>query len=386
MDHFEKILLESSPDCFKILDEEGRLEFMNHNGLCQMEIDDFKMVGNQYWWDLWGTEQKDTIFQSVQQAKHGEKVQFTAFCETAKGTPKWWEVLIYAIQTADGKQKFISISRDITELKELNSKLSDLNQNLEQQIEDRTKELQKLNDDLVTTNQELELFNHISSHDLQEPLRKIQMFMSRLATEKDEEKQQVYHQKVSTTISGMRELLVSLRTLAKAKKISELKDNCDLNKILSKTLQKFTESQNLKMQVSLPKELPIVSGHAFLLGQLFDNIFSNAIKFKHPQQPLTISISYEEVVNEGVVCGRISFKDNGIGFESQYQEKVLLPFKKFHPHTNLTGSGLGLAICNTIMQNHNGFIKAHSTLNQGCTIELYFPISEINQPITKIAL
>jgi PAS domain S-box-containing protein len=91
---FNRTILESSPDCLKVLDIEGRIQYMNFNGLCQMEIDDFSGLKNKSWWSLWGSENEALVKTSVEKALEGETVQFTALCPTAKGTTKWWDVLV----------------------------------------------------------------------------------------------------------------------------------------------------------------------------------------------------------------------------------------------------------------------------------------------------
>ena len=125
-EHFNRMVLESSPDCLKILDMEGRIQYMNYNGLCQMEIDDFSTVKNQKWWTLWGSENEALVKASIDKALGGESAQFTAFCPTAKGTPKWWDVVISPVgKTGEKITQIISVSRDITEQKNAERKIAD---------------------------------------------------------------------------------------------------------------------------------------------------------------------------------------------------------------------------------------------------------------------
>jgi PAS domain S-box-containing protein len=116
---FNRTVLESSPDCLKILDGEGHLLFMNFNGLCQMEIDDFSDFKNKKWWTLWGAENQDLVKDAVNKALKGQTVQFTAFCPTAKGTPKWWDVMVSPVgKPGEQVQQLLSVSRDVTLLKQ----------------------------------------------------------------------------------------------------------------------------------------------------------------------------------------------------------------------------------------------------------------------------
>lgn len=115
IEQFNATILESSPDCFKVLDAEGRIQFMNFNGLCQMEIDDFSVLKDKNWWDLWGTDNENLVRGAVERALQGENAQFTAFCPTAKGTPKWWDVMVSPVgKPGQQVKQIISVSRDIT--------------------------------------------------------------------------------------------------------------------------------------------------------------------------------------------------------------------------------------------------------------------------------
>ena len=125
---FSRSVINSSPDCIKILDAEGRLQFMNLNGICLMEIDDFALVKNKYWWDLWERENKQMLQDAVTKAFNGERVQFQALGKTAKGTPKWWDVIVLpiaGINKNDKVEQLISVSRDITASKEASLKLQE---------------------------------------------------------------------------------------------------------------------------------------------------------------------------------------------------------------------------------------------------------------------
>lgn len=125
-DTFNKHILESSPDCVKILDQEGRIAFMNFNGRCAMEIDDFEVVKNKYWWELWGNDYQKTILDAVMRAKQGEVVHFEAFCATFKGTPKWWNIIVSPVTNNEASvESIIAVSRDITEKKIAEKKIAD---------------------------------------------------------------------------------------------------------------------------------------------------------------------------------------------------------------------------------------------------------------------
>ena len=118
-EEFNRLVLESSPDCVKILDDEGRLEYMNANGQCLMEIDDFAPFSNRFWWDMWEEKDRMLIKNSVGAALEGKTANFQALRPTAEGTPKWWDIIVAPVaRGADNTKKIISVSRDITERKQ----------------------------------------------------------------------------------------------------------------------------------------------------------------------------------------------------------------------------------------------------------------------------
>lgn len=116
---FAEVILEGSADCVKILDEEGRLQFMNKNGIKLLEIDDFEPFLESYWWDLWPQDKKTIIKELVQKAGNGEIVKFQDFCPTVKGNPRWWDTVLTPAKNIDGKvTRIIAISHDITSLRD----------------------------------------------------------------------------------------------------------------------------------------------------------------------------------------------------------------------------------------------------------------------------
>jgi PAS domain S-box-containing protein len=123
-EEFNRTVLESNPDCLKVVDKAGRVQYMNVNGQCLMEIDDFKKIKNKQWSSLWEAENQILVQQSLEKALNGETVQFVAFCKTAKGTPKWWDIVVSPIRNSMGEvNEILSISRDITLQKQTENKL-----------------------------------------------------------------------------------------------------------------------------------------------------------------------------------------------------------------------------------------------------------------------
>lgn len=135
---FNRTVLESSPDCLKIIDADGKLLFMNNNGLCAMEIDDFSLFKNEPWWNLWASENQQLVKDAVAKALTGETAFFQALGHTAKGTPKWWDVIVSPVLEEGSNKKvsrIISVSRDITKQKQEAIKLEQSEQRFRNLVE-----------------------------------------------------------------------------------------------------------------------------------------------------------------------------------------------------------------------------------------------------------
>ncbi len=141
-EEFNRTVLENSPDCVNILDGKGRVQYINSNGLCQMEIDDSALFKNKFWWNLWGVENIKTVKDAVKKALQGETAHFQASGPTAKGTLKWWDVIVSPIPGIDGRtERLISVSRDITEQMNQAEALKKAHDELEVRVEERTLDL-----------------------------------------------------------------------------------------------------------------------------------------------------------------------------------------------------------------------------------------------------
>ncbi len=694
---FSRNIIENSPDCVKILDAEGHIDFMNSNGLCLLEIDDFETVKNKYWWNIWGEQNHQIAKDAVKKAQSGEKVQFQIFQETLKGVPKWWDVIVLPILTKTGKpkgSKMLSVSRDITEqkqnelrekellmrfqtlvmqapvaicvlrgehynieiinermaemwdrkqedildkpafdvlpellkqgFKELldnvykkgerfvadelpiqlhrNGKLENLfvkfvyeplrdadlkvvgvmalaheiteqvtarkkmeaqatmvedllltapaiictysgpthiyslinkryqalfgnrkllgkpllealpeikgqgfdklldnvyhtgesyvgidvpvtiardeglspqlsyfnfsyqaiynedkeingvllfgyevteqiiarNKNLEteqshtkeleEKVQQRTLELSNANELLNTINiekekraaelviankelsfqneekekraEELEIannellaFNYISSHDLQEPLRKIQTFAS-LISEKEYEtltvKGKDYFHRIEDSAKRMQTLIEDLLAYSRTNVTDRNFEKIHLNKIVEDVVNEMTEFLQQKNATVELKDICEADIIPFQMRQIMNNLITNAIKFTATGVAPHIivsckidkasnfskeiaALSAEKLSTKKEYC-RITFKDNGIGFDPAYKDKIFEVFQRLHGKEAYAGTGIGLAIVKKIVHNHNGLITADGKLGEGAIFSIYLPV------------
>ncbi|SDB50199.1 His Kinase A (phospho-acceptor) domain-containing protein [Flavobacteriaceae bacterium MAR_2010_188] len=240
--------------------------------------------------------------------------------------------------------------------------------------------LEKINE-LEITNKELESFNFISSHDLQEPLRKIQNFVSVLLKEKNiSDDGKYYLGELSKTSKQMRMLIEDLLKYSRINKIDLNFEKVKLNNVFDEVITNFKETiaeKTAKIQIEGNCDASIVPP---LFRQVICNLIDNSLKFSYPDRQLRIFIRSEIIYSNKLIpelssnlnyC-HISVTDNGIGFDSQYNERVFDFFERLNGQ-EYPGTGLGLAICRKIVETHNGIIKANGELNKGAHFDIYIP-------------
>lgn len=245
--------------------------------------------------------------------------------------------------------------------------------------------LNQKNLELERSNKELIEFNYAASHDLQEPLRKIQTFISRISElEADNlsEKGKSYLDRIVNSSTRMRVLIDDLLQYSRTNKSDALFAEIDLNTVLEEVKSEFSETIEDNRATINALKLPVIKGISYQIHQLFANLIGNSIKYKKPDEDPTITITYELVkTKEDNILDeshsrfhKIVFKDNGIGFEQEHAEKIFLLFNRLHGKAEYPGTGVGLAICKKIISNHNGYIKAIGAPNEGASIIIYIPV------------
>lgn len=256
-------------------------------------------------------------------------------------------------------------------------------------VQDITQELQRKalledqNIELKRSNDELGSFNHVVSHDLQEPLRKIQMFISLINEEgllSDENR--LYFKKTEKAAQRMQTLIKHLLTYSRIGNNDKDLKLVDLNEILKKVQENQNEliaNNHVKIVI---KQMPTVLAIPFQMEQLFNNIISNALKYSKTDEESKVLIT-SEVVHRTQIHDdfrkkfknyhKISIIDNGIGFSQGNSEKIFELFQRLHQTSEYSGTGIGLAICKKITENHSGFISAISEENRGATFIIYLP-------------
>jgi light-regulated signal transduction histidine kinase (bacteriophytochrome) len=256
--------------------------------------------------------------------------------------------------------------------------------NAEKQVKRANRDLKNLNENLLRSNKELEQFAYITSHDLQEPLRKIQTFVELILKNPTEELVLTkYLDKITNCASRMSLLINDVLSYSRLIRADESFADTNLNEVLAAVtsdLELLIEQR--KVTISNDK-LPIVKGIPLQLQQLFSNLISNSIKFSENEPRIEITcenVPHEEVIrrrelNDQREYIKLVFKDNGIGFEQQYADRIFTIFQRLNHKHLYAGTGIGLALCRRIVENHNGMITASSELGRGAIFEVYLPLS-----------
>ena len=246
-------------------------------------------------------------------------------------------------------------------------------------------DLEAKNLELSQSNTELASFTYVASHDLQEPLRKIQTFSNRIL-EKEYENfssgTKDYFQRITSASKRMQNLITALLNYSRANTSEITLVPTDLNSIIEEVrnnLGEMIEEDGVTIETS---QLPVLNIIPVQFNQLFSNIILNAIKYKRDGVNPVIKISAEiisvsemqiQMVFTHDTYWKITVSDNGIGFEQQFADKIFELFQRLHGKNDYEGTGIGLAICKKIVQNHHGFIEAKGKPGIGSTFNIYLP-------------
>jgi signal transduction histidine kinase len=254
------------------------------------------------------------------------------------------------------------------------------------------RELEAKNMALANTNKELEHFVFGSSHDLQEPLRKIETFCSLMERKKLLENQQEgirLLNNIQVSAKRMRAMVNNLSCYAQFFHSSDKINMVSLNEVVAEVLhdyQPFLEEKKAIVEVDL---LPVIKGLKPQLYRLFQHLISNAIKYSDNKKTPRIIIKSSRIDRSEIeeklppnLSGeffKVSVEDNGIGFEEQYTDKIFMMFQRLHGKDHYEGTGIGLAICRKIVENHGGYISAKSVKNAGAVFNVYLPATNLKE-------
>lgn len=292
------------------------------------------------------------------------------------GTLLWASVAITAVHDDEGNViGFSKVTHDLTDKKAAEDKIR-LNA---EQLAQKNKDLEKMN-------AELQSFAYVSSHDLQEPLRKIQTFASRILSKEAQnlsENAKDYFKRMQDAAGRMQTLIQDLLAYSRTSTTDRVFEKTDLGKIAEEVKMDIKETnpeKNVTIDVSNMCEVSVIP---FQIRQLLYNLVGNAIKFAKPGVAPHVVISSKTVkgtdvktekLNPKLTYCHITVTDNGIGFDPQYRNRIFEVFQRLHGKDEYSGTGIGLAIVKKIVDNHNGAISATSEIGKGARFDIYLPM------------
>ncbi|HEX8357688.1 MAG TPA: ATP-binding protein, partial [Segetibacter sp.] len=359
---FVETIIDSSVDVIAVFDTDLNYVVMNRYGLKLYGIENSvigrnmldmfpHLKGGQMHADLVKSLQGETIHNPYYKSRISNRILENFYIPLKDKDHNVYRVLV--------------IGHDITETVEANQKLTSLNIELEQ------------------SNNELEQFAYIASHDLQEPLRKIQTF-SQLVQKRidDKEVTKNYISKIYSSAARMTEMIKAILNYSRLSSEKAPFVEVDLNLIVENIKTDLELAIAEKEATISVSQLPAVSGNPLQLHQLFFNLISNSLKFSRRKPVITISAN---IVGNNTQNGEVNmqannkyaelvFKDNGIGFEQHHANKIFNVFQRLHNREEFAGTGIGLALCKKIIENHHGTISANSVPDEGTSFIVRLPI------------
>lgn len=365
-ENYFRTLTQSLPQLIWTTDKNGEADFFNQQWYDFTGSTPEQSFGYK-WAQYIHPDQIEKVLSEWQHSlKTGESIKTEFKLRNKDSVYKWFYVAGSPIRDENGSiLKWVETVTNIEERKEIEEQL-------EQLIRERTQELER-------SNQDLQQFAHVTSHDLKEPIRKIQIFASRLSEEYGDQltdKAKHYLSKVFSASHRMSTMIDGVLTYSKVDAFEEKIEQINLNGVV-KSIENDLEVLITQKRATIKTfGLPVIDGAIVLIHQLFYNLIYNSLKFSKPDIPPIVVISAIVFKNDGKDFAKITVTDNGIGFHPQYAEKIFEAFTRLNSKDKYEGTGLGLALCKKIVQRHSGSISADSKLNEGAIFTIILPLQQ----------
>jgi PAS domain S-box-containing protein len=301
-----------------------------------------------------------------QKAQTTGKMCYEARIVNDDQTIKWVKINGKIIPDENGTPAaIIGIVQDIHEQKAFEEELK-------KQVELSTSELRRSNEDLLH-------FANIVSHDLREPVRKIKIFNTLIREQKQNgfnEKAQNYLDKIDQSTQRMQSIIEGILAYSTLDKTQQHIEKIDLGEVIENIKTDLELIIKEKGAILITSEFPDIEGAPILISQLFYNLVQNALKFSKADEPPRVIITSSIVNIDGTDCAEIKIKDNGIGIETAFAERIFTAFERLHSKDQYEGNGLGLALCRKIAARHGGNITAAGQKDNGAEFTVTLPLKQ----------
>lgn len=359
-DRYSKMIEEVQDYAILMLDLDGNILNWNRGAERIKGYTEAEIIGKNFS-VFYREEDKESKlpFQLIHEAAELGRAMHEGWRKRKDGTLFWGSVVITALH--DDKNQtigFSKVTRDLTERKIAEDHLRDYARDIE------------------LRNKELEEYAFIASHDLQEPLRKIQTFANLLEKNMHDKELIIKHiEKINSSAKRMSMLIKDVLSYSQLLDPSELFVDTDLGEVLGDVLEDLELLIEEKQARIILPDLPVIKAIPIQIHQLFCNLVSNSLKFTYADPVIEITCTTAEYKHPDLDPDKnyikLSFKDNGIGFDQAFADKAFKLFQKLH--SNISGTGIGLAICKKVVENHQGLIVASSQPDHGATFDIILP-------------
>lgn len=351
-----------------LLDKEGTIMNWNKGAEKIKGYTEHQIIGKNFSIFYLEEDRKSNLPERlIQEAQEYGRAMHEGWRKRKDGSKFWGSTVITALHGSKNTViGFTKVTRDLTERK---------------LAEDTMRQHAA---ELEIKNTQLEQFAYIASHDLQEPLRKIRTFVQVLEKNINEPgARQKYIHKINASAKRMGELIQSVLNYSRLSQTDELWVTTDLNSVLENVKADYELLIAEKNAIVQSEPLPTIKGITLQLSQLFANLIGNSLKFSHGKPVITISSAIlkageaqkiNSALDNSKSYAELIFKDNGIGFEQHYAEKIFTIFQRLNSREDFMGTGIGLALCKKIVENHEGHIHARSELGKGAEFFVYLPL------------
>ena len=362
---FVKTIIDSSVDLISVLDSDLNYVVLNKGALMAYNVASEDIVGKNIL-DMYPQVETSGIMEDLKKVLKGETVYHSDY--TSPVLTRRFENFYIPLKDKDGSvYRILMMGHDITN------------------ILDAKESLQAMNAELERSNKSLEQFAYIASHDLQEPLRKIQTF-SELTEKNIQNPEEVirYLGKINSSASRMSDLVKAILNYSRLSQTEDDFVDIDLNNVVENIKGDLELIISEKKAVIQNGKLPVIKGIPLQINQLFLNLISNSLKFNEAIPHILI---FSDIVrgydrdmpekNGNGSYAELKFRDNGIGFDQQYADRIFTIFQRLHNTKEYAGTGIGLALCKKIVENHHGKITVESMPGNGTTFIVLLPTGKV---------